>query len=199
MRKCTIEHCGKKHKARGLCDSHYAYFRKLGTLADAYGCSMKSRPRGMTKERLALWALRQSVPDSSGCHLWRGQHNGLGYGQLTVARKNILIHRLVYSLCNGPIGTGMVIRHTCDTPACISPSHLIIGTHTDNARDRVERGQQAVGSRHGMSKLSPEDVREIRKLVTDGDITQLEIANRYGVSRATIYKIVNGLRWSHVR
>jgi len=190
--------CSNPHKARGLCESHYHHERKRPDFDSNFPCRLHYRPSRMSMEQLALWALKNASRQVNGCHLWSGQHNGLGYGQLSIRRKNVLIHRVVFEVCNGEIPEGLVIRHTCDTPSCICPSHLISGTHADNARDRVERGQQVNGERHGRSKLTVSDVVAIRQLVKSGRHSQQDIAATFGVSRATVYKIANRLKWKHV-
>lgn len=65
------------------------------------------------------------------------------YQYLTVAdpRRKRPVHCLSYELHNGPIPDGLVVRHGCDRPRCINPEHLSIGTHADNAMDRVLRGR----------------------------------------------------------
>jgi transcriptional regulator len=46
-------------------------------------------------------------------------------------------------------------------------------------------------------KLTPEDVRTIRKLHVDGT-TQVEIARRFGITQANVSAIVRGVNWKHV-
>lgn len=60
---------------------------------------------------------------------------------MSVGNKSRSTHRLAYEAWVGPIPEGMLIRHTCDTPLCINPDHLIPGTHRDNMQDRLERGR----------------------------------------------------------
>ena len=36
---------------------------------------------------------------------------------------------------------GFDIRHSCDTPACVNPNHLSLGTRQQNAMDCVSRGR----------------------------------------------------------
>ena len=55
------------------------------------------------------------------------------------------------------------------------------------------------GMAHPKARLTDDDVREIRRLYYESNITQQEIANRYGMTQAHIAKIINGLRWSHVK
>lgn len=46
------------------------------------------------------------------------------------------------------------------------------------------------------TKLKPEDVINIRKLYSDGNITQLELSKTYNVSDGTISMIINRKRWA---
>ena len=55
------------------------------------------------------------------------------------------------------------------------------------------------GTDHPNAKLSEDDIREIRKLYFETNITQQKIADRFKVSQAQIGRIINGLRWSHVK
>ena len=51
------------------------------------------------------------------------------------------------------------------------------------------------GEANGRSKLTREQVLEIRRLHAQG-ISQAELARRYGVSAASINHVVNGITWS---
>lgn len=68
---------------------------------------------------------------------------GYGYGIVYVGKRSYVMRSSIAAYLNekGPIPPGMLVRHTCDTPSCVNPEHLILGTHLDNARDRVERGR----------------------------------------------------------
>ncbi len=86
-----------------------------------------------------LWA---KVTRSGHCWLWTGGHNGRGYGTLKVDGRMQYAHRLVWSLLHGPILTGFYVCHCCDQPSCVRPSHLFLGTQSDNMRDCVAKGRR---------------------------------------------------------
>jgi hypothetical protein len=85
------------------------------------------------------------IPEpNSGCWLWLGALNKQGYGSLKDGRVRVMAHRYSYQLHKGPISEGSCIRHTCDTPWCVNPDHLLEGTWGDNNRDRARRGRNGI-------------------------------------------------------
>jgi len=72
--------------------------------------------------------------DESACWLWRAvePHE---YGRF----RGELAHRVAYELTRGSIPLGYFVRHRCDTPACVNPDHLLIGTARDNVHDMYRR------------------------------------------------------------
>ena len=59
----------------------------------------------------------------SGCWRWSAFVAG-GYGRFTHRGRNILAHRMSYTLCRGEIPGGLVIDHLCRTTSCVNPDHL---------------------------------------------------------------------------
>lgn len=53
------------------------------------------------------------------------------------------------------------------------------------------------GSKHGSSKLTEENVKEIRELRNKG-LTLIEIGDKFNISFQTVSQIVNKQRWKHV-
>lgn len=79
------------------------------------------------------------------CWIWTGKIVGKGYGLWRDERKGkgryYLVHRASFALANGATTPGLIVRHSCDTPACCNPAHLLEGTWADNNADMVERGR----------------------------------------------------------
>ena len=89
--------------------------------------------------------------------------------------------------------------HKCDNPPCCNPAHLMLGSNADNMRDMSQKGRWGVralpvGSDHGNSKLTEEQVVEIRK----SNKSHVELAQVYGVSGGTI-RYVREIGWTHLK
>jgi hypothetical protein len=108
--------------------------------------------------------------------------DGNGYGRRVLGGRLLFAHRVAYEEIHGPIPSGMVVRHQCDTPWCVNPNHLITGTQQDNIRDRHERGRTAVGLQNGRAKMTPE---MIEIAVADGRSARA-LARELGVSHTSI-------------
>jgi hypothetical protein len=103
-------------------------------------------------------------------------------GRLSSIARHILYHRCGYDLLP------KIICHTCDNRACINPDHIILGTHTDNNRNMVERERQARGEQIGTAKLTASDVLAIRALRSKS-ASLVEIGELFGVVQTTACEI----------
>jgi hypothetical protein len=119
-----------------------------------------------------------------------------GYPRMRRGGNPIRIARWILIRRHGYIPTGMVSRHTCDNTWCIRPDHIIIGTQSDNIRDRVERCRSADqrGENGSNSKLTSLQVLEIREATG----VAREIATKFGTSIGNVYQIRHGTRWKHI-
>lgn len=78
--------------------------------------------------------------ESGECLIWTRCFNSDGYPRAVLGGdNNAKVHRVVFELVNGYLPE--VVRHTCDNPKCLNPTHLVAGTALDNVRDRVARGR----------------------------------------------------------
>lgn len=133
-----------------------------------------------------FWA---KVSKTGTCWLWTGKRYAKGYGCVARYDRGLLAHRIAYEYANGPIPLGLLVRHTCDNPPCVNPSHLILGTQADNLNDAIDRNRFR-------TKLSAEMVAEIRAAGEKRSYNDL--ASAYNVSKALIYQIVKGRARRHL-
>lgn len=94
-------------------------------------------------ERMTDYVANNYAPvTESGCWLWLGAVDGKGYGKLGQHGRNfIAAHRLFYTFHVGPITGGLHVLHKCDTPLCVNPTHLRLGTHQENMKDMQAKGR----------------------------------------------------------
>lgn len=86
---------------------------------------------------------RRVEPDlNSGCWLWSGAQTSDGYGYLRPfgGTRNVRAHRWSLVLAGRDPGPAVVL-HACDTPLCVNPAHLRVGTHADNVADMHAKGR----------------------------------------------------------
>lgn len=127
------------------------------------------------------------------CLEWTRCFNTDGYPRAVIdGNANGKVHRVVWEIHNNSSAKGFVIRHSCDNPRCINPAHLSIGSNTDNMKDRDLR------ERHGASKLTHDQVREIRKLWDTGQYYGWELSSVYKINTRTLYSLIKGNHWKSV-
>ena len=167
----------------------------------------------LTKEQVdRFWAKVKIQP--SGCWEWQASLDGRGYGQWVQGNQSFRAHRLAHALYYLTNLTGLVLRHICDNKLCVSPYHTIPGSHSDNARDAYERGLREkkdrsnivryrsspktnFGDNHHRSKLTAEQVREIREQYENGE-AQRTLAAKFSISRSVINQIIQRDTWKHI-
>ena len=137
----------------------------------------------------------EKVDKTDSCWLWTGYMKTDGYGQIGINCKKYKTHRISWLLAGNTIPTGHVIRHKCRSKNCLNPEHLETGTVAENNADMIRDGTSRPGERHHSAKLTEAQVLEIRKRSTEN---QRRLAEEYGVSKMTIYYIINKKKWKHI-
>jgi hypothetical protein len=141
--------------------------------------------------------------DPDACWEWGGSRTAKGYGGFFVTRtRKVMAQRVAYCLHAG-VGLesldGLVVMHKCDNPPCCNPSHLVLGSQSDNINDMFAKGRGVIrkGQLATRAKLSPSDVVAIRAAYAAGDGV-VALGRRYGVHYSSIIGIVKRRYWGHV-
>lgn len=142
-------------------------------------------------ERQSRERFWRRVLKTDGCWLWTGAVDKDGYGIFHYHYKKCRPHRVAFQWERGDYAG--VIRHSCDTPACVRPSHLQSGSQKDNIADCISRNRFVYGDRNGRAKLSDEAITQIRASLSSGQ-SHRSIAKRYGVTHRVIGLVASGSR-----
>ena len=134
------------------------------------------------------------VVKTDSCWIWTGAKHQDGYGYLWFKGHQVLTHRYSWFMKFGVMPEKQV-NHNCDNRPCVNPDHLYEGTQTQNIKDMDARGRR--GRTTGMGKLDEVQIREIRKLISEG-MRQESIGARFEVTQAAISSIHRGKTWRHV-
>lgn len=134
---------------------------------------------------------------TTGCWFWEGLVDSKGYGIVWIDGKNSKASRVSWAFTKGKITPGLFVCHRCDTPSCVNPDHLFLGTQAENMADMKRKGRSADrrGEKSSVSKLKAPQVLSI---LQDSRATA-EVAAQYGVSPSTISAIRSGQNWSWLR
>ena len=98
-------------------------------------------------------------------------------------------HRYSYTLFKGDIPEDLVIRHTCDNPACINPDHLILGTQKDNVQDMLERNRFRDAKGDKNPNFKDFDLAAIDNDYQNG-MKIVDIFAKHGISKTHFYRLI---------
>lgn len=131
----------------------------------------------------------------SGCWIWTCETGGkMQYGSF----QGRVAHRVSWEIHNGVIPKGICVCHHCDTPLCVNPNHLFLGTIADNNRDMAAKGRVKhvgiKGEQSNFAKLTEAEVLSIRAACG----TQREIAKQFRTSKSNVHDIRSRRNWRHI-
>lgn len=125
----------------------------------------------------------------SGCWIWTAGTHNRGYGHFHTGRKDQrrgkceMAHRLAYELYHGyRPKPNECVCHKCDTPLCVNPAHLFIGSHRDNMEDMANKG------RSGRHATIPESV--ILDIILSEDSLK-NLSNKYAIDAGYCSRLKN--------
>jgi hypothetical protein len=138
--------------------------------------------------------VKVEAQDPDECWPWLAYRYPNGYGCFSLDNDSVGAHRVAYVLSAGPIPPGMMVLHTCHRRDCMNPDHLFLGTHADRAR----HGRYLRGENHPMTRMTNQQVKEMRQRYEDGESTVTLVLD-YGVKYITAYEVTHRLTWKSVQ
>lgn len=129
----------------------------------------------------------------SGCVQKSTGYHGVGLGP----HGNKLTHGLMMEAFYGRLPDGCEVCHNNGNKLDNRLVNLRYGTHSENQLDRSSHGTSNRGSRHGMSKLTDDDVSNIRRWRGEGkSVPQIVAMLNSRTSVRNVYKIISGKGWA---
>lgn len=183
---CT---CGKFSRIRrGMCEACYTRWYRNRT--------DEERRRPTLQER---WEAKFKRRGPDDCWLWTGSKvNGYGEFYVSAERGKVKAHSFAVELATGvrcPPSQGGL--HRCDNPPCVNPAHIYYGTQKQNSADMVARRRHQVGEERPNSRLTEQQIVEIRERFAAGETFTVLRAD-YDVTSGWLSCVVNGKYWKHV-
>lgn len=161
----------------------------------------KELVRKMVKEKSVQDRFMDKVmPEpNTGCWIWIAGMNIKGYGTFGIGQQQMssTSHRVSYEMFVGHIPDGMHVLHHCDSPYCVNPSHLWLGTNLDNQKDKFRKGRTARGISHSRAKLTENEVKIIRETHSAG-FSRSAIARYFKMSLWATRSIIDRITWKHI-
>jgi hypothetical protein len=153
------------------------------------------QPRTPLAER--FWPkVAKTTPDA--CWLWLASRTQR-YGAIGIGGKSspaLKAHRVSWELHFGPIPPGLHVLHKCDTPKCVNPAHLFLGTQADNVADMVKKGRRRGGNFPGRMgrdrKIAPTQLPELQRRFAEHRETRLALASEFGISPSRLFQLARG-------
>lgn len=162
-------------------------------------CFNVSQTHTAEQRTAAFWSrVSRSTPDE--CWLWIGGIGTDGYGVFSNKGHSTHASRAAWIFTNGAVQNKLSVLHKCDNPLCCNPSHLFLGTQRDNIADMNNKGRAVVlhGEQDPKSKLTEDQVRQIRQLYRPRVVSQFKLAAMFGVSRTAIQSVLDHRTWAHI-
>ncbi len=124
------------------------------------------------------------VNKTKSCWLWTGPRRSSDYGAMAYKDGLESAHRFSYMLHYKKLPKGMWVLHKCDTPLCVNPKHLFLGTPADNERDMRQKGRKAKVTWLGAEKKQiPDDLVALLGKMHDVEIAKLANMNNKTIAR----------------
>jgi hypothetical protein len=184
---CSITACGKPHYAKGYCRNHSYRHRMHGD--PTAGKAAQGEP--------LAWIRAHALHVGDECLKWPFARFPNGYGVVHYEDQTMHASRVMCIEAHGePSPDTPFSLHSCGNGknGCVHPEHLRWGTQEENMADSVADGTRCRGEEQHHSKLTENDVRQIREL--KGHAKQNDIAALFGVDPETVRRVQKREAWA---
>jgi hypothetical protein len=168
---------------------HYRRWQRYGD------CNIVHKPANGT---LVKWLEENVSYHGDGCLQWPFGRTVSGYGALKKPNgQSTTAARMMCEMAHGPAPSPKhEAAHSCGKgdEGCVNPKHLRWATTIENHADKVEHGTLLRGTALKHSKLTEDDVREIRR--SSQSLSTRQMAERFGVSHSTITRTQRRECWA---
>lgn len=162
-----------------------------------------------TNQGKSLWELYEAKFTKLGpdeCWPWQAKSRDKdGYGIFSYREKGsktsttVRATRWAWKELYGSLPDDQFVCHTCDNPPCQNPRHWFLGFPAQNTADMVAKARHKPGLKpgeeHYRSRLTWDQVDEMRRLHASGEWTHQALADRFDIGRRAVSRIVNNERW----
>lgn len=187
MSLCSVPGCDRTSRKRGWCQPHYLrWWRHGDPLAG-----------GLPKGEAQTFLVNALSFDGEGCLFWPFFRTKEGYGAIHLRGRCQIVSRVVCEREHGPPPSNLMeAAHSCGNGhlGCVNRHHLRWASYAENRIDMVNHGRSNRGEKNPQSKLTRNQVSEIRAASRAG--SHREIGDKYGVSASAISLIRAGHTWS---
>ena len=115
------------------------------------GTPRYNRAMNLTPADLArFWSKVDSSGGPKACWPWMGPRHGAPgssiekqYGQVAIARRKYSVTKVMLYIAGSQLAIkrGEYILHSCDNPPCVNPTHLRLGSQSENQFESVSKGR----------------------------------------------------------
>ncbi len=140
------------------------------------------------------------VDKSGDCWLWTGgrvaRYGSFSYGHSNSKRHRA--HRYSWFLRYGSVPSGKHVLHSCDTPLCVRPSHLFVGTQADNNRDMRHKDRDVTPFGEGVNTAVLTEKKAAALYALKGAMKGSDAGLLYGVNQHIVNRLWRKETWRHI-
>ncbi len=188
MAECSVDGCARQPHGHGFCLKHYKRWRNHGD--PLAGRTPVGEPQRYFQEVVLPY-------EGNDCLTWPYSRTSYGYGTVYQDGEMKYVHNLICEAESGPRPTpSHEGAHGCGQGhnGCVAKRHIRWATSAENKADMVIHGTDNRGERCGTSKLTTDQVVEIRRSTTPN----ADLAKKFGVRTDAVRRARKGQTWGHI-